>query len=315
MTLMPMPDGSNPDLGIPPGGYQYSGIPFMPGQPTYSPAPQPTLGNPTPQSTGNFDPNSEFMQAVQELGIDPHTFRSNPAVMDRVTAYLNQKYPGQNWTNGGTRAGDWMGYGGQGQGIDVLPAGDANWQTLADSANSTEGTGGGMTLGGAGSPFTGDPSQMIEQTPGYGFLRDQAVKSFDRSAAAHGTLLSGGYPQALSRYITSMVAGPAYDREMGYLSQLSALGFNAANQTGGFGGTFAANAGTILGQQGNSAANATVGAANAGANATNSVINSLGQVQWPWNKPKAPAPPVTNSSYTPGQSGPNAPDSQGQYPD
>ena len=296
MTLVSMPDGSNPDLGIPP---QYGGntIPFLPGSPTYRPAPptaQPTLGNPTGQGGGGQgDYQTEFLQAAQELGISPQQFRGNPQIMDQVTNYLNQKYPGQNWTNGGAKAGDWVGA--NGQGFDVLPAGDANWQWLNDPANSTAGSG-GNTLGSAGSPFTGDPTQMIEQTPGYDFLVNQAVKASDRSAAAHGTLLSGGYPQALSRYITSMVAGPAYDREMGYLSQLSALGFNAANQTGGFGGTFAANAGTILGQQGNAAANATVGASNAGTSATNSVINALGQIKWPSNKPTPPTP-TTNTSY------------------
>ena len=318
MTLVDSPDGSNIDLGIPPGGVMGSIPPIQ-----YGAAPSgggTTLGGAQSAAPGSFDPNSEFMQAVQALGIDPHSFRGNPAVMDQVTAYLNQKFPGQNWTNGGTKAGDYMGYGTSGQGLDVLPAGDANFQTLPDSATSTAGSD-GNTLGGMASPFTGDPSQMITQTPGYQFLADQAVKSFDRSAAAHGTLLSGGYPEALGRYMTSMVAGPAYDREMQYLTQLSSLGYGAANSTAGYAGTYAGNAGTIFGQQGNAAANATVGANNAGTSAANSITNSLGQVQWPWNKPAAPTPPATNTSYTPpataGGSGYGVPgsDAGGSSPD
>lgn len=319
MTLLPMPDGSDPDLGIPPGGpmggYQFPMGGYGMSGPVASPLPMPSAPGPgntlatagAPTSAGSGDLKAQAMAILQKYGA------ATPANLERAAPEL-AKLGISIHRNAEGIAGKIVFPGGE---IDDVIAnsgagGGGAWQMVGP------GSGGGNTLGGANlgalTAFMGNPEQMIEQTPGYGFLRDQAVKAFDRSAAAHGTLLSGGYPQALGRYITSMVAGPAYDREMQYLSQLSALGFNAANQTGGFGGAFAANAGNIFGQQGNAAANATIGSANAGANATNAVMNGIGQITWPWNKPKPPVPPPTNTSYTPGQSGSGIPGDPGGSP-
>jgi hypothetical protein len=212
------------------------------------------------------------MQAAQELGISPQQFRGNPAVMDKVTQYLNQKYPGQNWTNGGARAGDWVSA--NGQGFDVLPAGDANWQWLSDPANSTAGSGGDSGYGGFAS--TGlTPTQQIEQTPGYQFSVDQAMNAIQHSAAARGTLLSGGLMKNLGSYIANSVAGPAYQQQVGNLYNLATMGGNAA-AAGGRIGTDYANAGSgLYGDIGNAQAAGTVGSANAWNGALGGVADAI----------------------------------------
>jgi hypothetical protein len=229
----------------------------------------------SPQTTQGGDPHDEFMQAVQALGIDPKSFRSNPAIMDKVTQYLSQKYPGQNWTNGGQRAGDWVSM--NGQGFDVLPAGDANWQWLSDPAGSTAWSGG--DTGGYGFAANGlTPTQQIEQTPGYQFSVDQAMNAIQHSAAAKGTLLSGGLMKNLGSYIANSVAGPAYQQQVGNLYNLAGLGQNAAALSGNAGANYGRSASDLLTGIGNAQAGATVAGGNAYANAATGIGNTAAQI-------------------------------------
>src|SRR5690348_15014337 len=244
------------DNGFSTTGVSGTGAHMVNGQPTtYDPVastqPMPSQqGTGGAQGVGGGDYQQEFLQSAQELGISPQQFRSNSAVMDQVTNYLNQKYPGQNWTNGGARAGDWVSA--NGQGFDVLPAGDANWQWLSDPANSTAGAG-GMNLGAlgagaglAGSAFGLAPGQsvmdLVRNLPGYQFARDEAMNSIQRGAAAHGTLLTGGLQKRLGEVIGNAVAGPAYQSQVGNLFNLAGLGENAAAMTGNAMGAYGNNA-------------------------------------------------------------------------
>jgi hypothetical protein len=253
----------------------------------------------SPQTTQG-DPHEEFMQAVQELGIDPKSFRSNPAIMDKVTQYLSQKYPGQNWTNGGQRAGDWVSM--NGQGFDVLPAGDANWQWLSDPAGSTAGSGGDTGgYGGYGFAANGlTPTQQIEQTPGYQFSVDQAMNAIQHSAAARGTLLSGGLMKNLGSYIANSVAGPAYQQQVGNLYNLAGLGQNAAAMTGNAGSQYANAATGLYTGIGNAQAAGQVGAANAwntGLGGVASAVNTGIAAQAAKNN-QSSQPPMTYSGST-----------------
>ena len=167
--------------------------------PNYSPTggtglyPGNTSGSPVPNSpqmnggASISDPYGEFQSAVNALGIQPQGFRGNTQEMDAVTNYLNQQYPGQNWTNGGTQAGDFMGYGTSGQGLDVLPAGDANWQNLADS--SLPGGGGGMGNYGAG----GIPGMAIGDYQNiqnlYGQMLPQYQGLFNQLSGQYGSMI------------------------------------------------------------------------------------------------------------------------------
>jgi hypothetical protein len=224
------------------------------------------------------------MQAAQELGISPQQFRGNPAVMDKVTQYLNQKYPGQNWTNGGARAGDWVSA--NGQGFDVLPAGDANWQWLSDPANSTAGSGGDSGYGGFAS--TGlTPTQQIEQTPGYQFSVDQAMNAIQHSAAARGTLLSGGLMKNLGSYIANSVAGPAYQSQIKNLYDVAGLGQNAAALSGNAGANYGRSASDLLTGIGNAQAGATAAGGSGYANAVTGAGNTAAQI-WAYQHPQDP---------------------------
>jgi hypothetical protein len=217
------------------------------------------------------------MQAAQELGISPQQFRGNPAIMDKVTNYLNQKYPGQNWTNGGARAGDWVSA--NGQGFDVLPAGDANWQWLNDPANSTAGSGGDAGGGGYGFASNGlTPTQQIEQTPGYQFSVDQAMNAIQHSAAARGTLLSGGLMKNLGSYIANSVAGPAYQQQVGNLYNLAGLGKSAAGMTGDAAGAYGNAASGLITGIGNAQAGATAAAGSGYGNAVTGAGNTAAQI-------------------------------------
>jgi len=91
-----------------------------------------------------------------------------------------------------------------GQIIDVIQSagtGGKAWQWLTGDASGGAADGGslgrlGQGFGGYLDPFTGEfhaPNLAeLEGTPGYQFARDQGLQAIDRSAAAKGTLLTGG---------------------------------------------------------------------------------------------------------------------------
>ncbi len=259
------------------------------------------------------DPHAEFMQAVQALGIDPHQLRGNVELMNKVSAYLNQKYPGQNWTNGGTKAGDWFGYGTQGQGLDVLPVGDSHFQTLDDSAYSTAGSGGnpndppgfqtGTFTGGGQYPLasvmgTGlaqpwttpfqapDPNTFTNDAP-FQWQMGQGVNAVTRGLAKNGTLLTGGAMKALDRFgqgTASQYYGDAYNRALGqYNLDLGIFRDNQsilANRLGSManiGENAAAGTGSLYQDVGNAQAAGATAQGAAAANAANGIGNALGQ--------------------------------------
>lgn len=230
-------------------------------------------GNPLPSGGNAPDPQSAFMEAVQALGIAPQQFRANPAVMNQVTDYLNKKYPGMNWSNGGARAGDWVSV--NGQGFDVLPSGDRNWQWLSDPASSTAGSGGGgfnpMMTGGLG--MSAIPGDIVESLPGYNFAVNQAQKAIERGAAAKGTLLTGGLQEQLGLDIGQGLALPAYQSEVSNLYNLAGLGENAAAGYGNALGAFGNQSGNLLTGIGNAQAAGSIGSGNAWAGALGGIGN------------------------------------------
>ena len=295
----------------------------------------------TPQqqpSSGGGDYHTEFMQAVQELGINPQDFRSNPQVMDKVTNYLNQKYPGQNWSNGGQRAGDWVSA--NGQGFDVLPAGDRNWQWLSDPAGSQAGAGGGnlppgywtgnqtgggqyplASAGGPGlatpwtTPFNA-PTDITEQNdPGFQARMKMGTDAIQRSAAARGTLLTGGLMKGLDRYAQDYASNEysnVYNRALGQYQMAYDIFnnngntlFNRLSNLGSVGENAAAGVGNAQIGLGNSQAQ---GSANQGAiwgNVATGIGNTVGGIYMnqqlqPRNPPQVPNTP---SSYSGGDMG------------
>jgi hypothetical protein len=268
--------------------------------PSVSTQPQPYQQGPGGSQQPQGDPKSIALQYAQSLGPpSPENIQKTADYMKSL-GFNVQANPGSD------------GFFLNGVGVDMVSnfhgQGPSNWQFLPDSpisgsggASAGSGYGGVQTLGGMGGGSGLTPTQQIEQTPGYQFSVDQAKGAIEHSAAARGTLLSGGLMKNLGSYIANAVAGPAYQQRVSNLYGLSNLGFNAANQTGGFGSSFAGGASGALGGIGDATANGIVGASNAGANATNQVLNGIGQIQWPWNKPKVPTPglpaPTTTSQY------------------
>jgi hypothetical protein len=261
-----------------------------------------------PVSGGDYQ--QEFMQAVQDLGINPQDFRSNPTVMDKVTTYLNQKYPGQNWTNGGQKAGDWVSV--NGQGFDVLPAGDRNWQWLSDPASST-GTSGnpmdpsgfqtGMFTGGGQyplasvmgtglaatwtTPFTA-PTDLTEQNdPGFQARMKMGTDAIERSAAARGTLLTGGLLKGLTRYAQDYASNEynnVYNRALGQYQQAYSIFnnnqgnlFNRLSNLGSIGENAAAGVGNAQIGLGQAQGQGSLNQGSIWGNAINTGANSLGQ--------------------------------------
>jgi hypothetical protein len=170
-----------------------------------------------------------------------------------------------------------------GQGFDVLPAGDANWQWLSDPANSQAGAGGGgggtlgSIAGGGGLPGFANAAaagDYVRGLPGYQFSVGEAQRALEHGAAARGTLLTGGFQKELGKYIANAVAGPAYQSALGNFGQLASLGENAAALSGNLGQGFANQAGNTITGIGNANAAGSIGAGNAWSNA----VNQLGQI-------------------------------------
>ena len=129
--------------------------------------------------------------------------------------------------------------------------------------------------------------------PGYNFRFNEGARGLERSAAARGGLLSGGFGKAMTRYgqdYASNEYGNVYNR----ISNIAGLGQVAAGQSGGY----AMNAGQLMG---NAAQNASsyqaagqIGAGNAWANAGNQIA------QMPWGnvfKGSQPSGALSQGSY------------------
>ena len=103
-------------------------------------------------------------------------------------------------------------------------------------------------------PGGGAPGQIgagLEQSPGYQFRLNEGMKALQRSAAARGTLLTGGTLKGLERYAQDY-ASNEYGTRVNQLAGLAGIGQTATDRTG-----------DLLTGQGNAAAAGTVGSANA----------------------------------------------------
>jgi len=156
-------------------------------------------------------------------------------------------------------------------------AGGKDVATSGPFAGGAGGVGGGGGAGGGfGAGGFGDPSQMmasLEQSPGFQFRLGEGLKALEKSAAARGTLLTGGTAKGLERYAQDY-ASNEYQNRYNQLLGLGQLGLNAAGQQGALGSQYAGQAGGLLAGQagaigdwltgaGNARAAGTVGGANA----------------------------------------------------
>lgn len=125
----------------------------------------------------------------------------------------------------------------------------------------------------------GTIGQGLEQSPGFQFRLGEGLKALERSAAARGTLLTGGTLKGLQRYAQDYASGE-YGQRVNQLSNLAALGLNAAGGAGNAASSYGQHAGDLLTQAGNAQAAGQVGAANAWAGGISGGINNALQMYY-----------------------------------
>ena len=143
--------------------------------------------------------------------------------------------------------------------IDLPGVGKYKVKAAEDSPNPLwftgwDDTGGGGAGGGIGFG--------LENTPGYQFRLGEGLKALERSAAARGTLLTGGTLKGLQRYAQD-VASTEYGNRVGQLQNLASLGYGAAGQQANLGAAQAGSMADLITGGGNAAAAGTIGAGNA----------------------------------------------------
>ncbi len=109
------------------------------------------------------------------------------------------------------------------------------------------GLAGGSLVGGSGAGGAA-PGLSGGQDPSYGFRFDEGIKALQRSAAAKGTLLTGGTAKALERYGQEMASqeyGNVFDRNY----KLAGLGLNAAGTGAQLASSYGSQAGSLAGNQ------------------------------------------------------------------
>lgn len=120
-------------------------------------------------------------------------------------------------------------------------------------------TGGGGAPGGIGAIGAG-----LENTPGYQFRLQQGLQALERSAAARGTLLTGGTLKGIQKYAQD-VASTEYGNRVNQLMDLSKLGFGAATTTANLGSNYAGQQSNILDRQATNLTDLTTGRGNVNA--------------------------------------------------
>jgi hypothetical protein len=239
---------------------------------------------------GGQPPSSQTILAhapqLQAAGI-----QISPPNAEGITSKIN--IPGVGWTRileGGTAGGQGTGwnYVPQGTGAGGGPSGlGALAGGLDPSAAGRLGYSGGLGL-----------NVDVTQDPSYQFRLQEGQKALERSAAAKGTLLTGGTAKALARYgqdYASTEYGNVYNRALGenteayrrlfgeqvnrgnQLLGLAQLGSGAAGQQANLGSAYGAQASNILNSQATNLSDLVTGAGNARAAGTLAQGNAWAQ--------------------------------------
>jgi len=116
----------------------------------------------------------------------------------------------------------------------------------------------------------------FKESPDYQFALDQGLQGLDRSAAARGSLYSGGHSADLLKFgegLASQNYGNFYNR----LAGLSGTGQTTASGLGTLGANYASNIGNIGINNANNQRDSIYDRTNAGTNATNQLVGAFGQ--------------------------------------
>jgi hypothetical protein len=125
--------------------------------------------------------------------------------------------------------------------------------------------------------------EQFQADPGYGFRLSEGQKALERSAAARGSLLSGGTGKALTRYGQEMGSQEyqnAFNRyqaerqaRLNPLQSLAGVGQTASQQLAGQAGQFGSNMAEAIGAGGQARASGYMGTANAIGGGLNQYLN------------------------------------------
>lgn len=149
------------------------------------------------------------------------------------------------------RTGEFYDVTGPGEGLDWGRNPQATSWGFTYHAADPGGGGAGGTIG-AG----------LENTPGYQFRLGEGLKALERSAAARGTLLTGGTLKGLERYAQDYASGE-YEKRVNQLMGLSTLGRGAAGAQASLGSQYGSDIANLTTGAGNAQAAGTIGRANA----------------------------------------------------
>lgn len=134
---------------------------------------------------------------------------------------------------------------------------------------------GGATGGAGGTANAFDPTSILENWPGYKFMRDQGQLGIARQNTAGGRFLSGAQMQDATKFGSDYALAGAVSPYLSNLQFLSNQGENAASQSGALGTkTGEGVAGSIM-AGGTAAASGFAGAANAFGQGATGVNNSI----------------------------------------
>ena len=174
-------------------------------------------------------------------------------------------------------------------------------------------------------PFKAPDDVTQQNDPGWQFRMREGLRAIERSAAARGTLLTGGTLKGLTRFAQDYASNEydkVYGRQMGEyenaykifsnnqanqynrLSGVAGMGQNAAAQTGTLGAQFAGAGAGALTAAGEARAAGQQGAGNVWGSMANNLGNTIGDYYW-MNRfypraPSSPGGPATTTGYVPG---------------
>lgn len=133
---------------------------------------------------------------------------------------------------------------------------------------------------------SGDYSSF-KASPDYQFSLDQGLQGLDRSAAARGSLYSGGHSADILNYAQGL-ASQNYNQYYNRLAGLAGMGQSAASNLGSIGTGNAASIGNYLGNAGNAQANSAYQTANANTGMANTLVGLAGQYGTQWGSSYMP---------------------------
>jgi hypothetical protein len=163
-------------------------------------------------------------------------------------------------------------------------------------------------------PFTAPPDVTEQNDPGFRFRLSEGLKAIQRSAAAKGTLLTGGTMKDLAAWSQNTASneyGKVYDRAKGEydtayttfannqtnqfnrLSDMSTRGQNAATNQAGTANTYGANLANLTTGAANSIAAGQAASGAAWGNAASGIGNTAAQLYlYDATRPKPPTTPT-----------------------